>query len=164
MTATEPDLVITGPTVRALDPAHDDAAAAILVDAVDEGTVERAREIIAEARQNPDASLYGLYVGEMLQAMYIVAKQGLANDVAYLAVHRDHRRKGHGRMCLHDALLRSGRRPLTLQTLETELPFYKKVGFKIVSRRTDEYGRTVFRLGWHAPIPKPGGAPGEVVC
>jgi ribosomal protein S18 acetylase RimI-like enzyme len=164
MTAPQTERVITSPVVRPLDQTHDEAAAAILVDAVYERTIERAREIIAGARQNPDASLYGLYVDDELQGMYIVCKQGLANDVSYLAIRSDHRRQGHGRMCLHDALLRSGRRPLTLQTLESELPFYKKVGFRIVSRRNDEYGRTVYRLGWHAPIPKPGGAPGEVVC
>lgn len=152
-----------GPTVRPLDPAFDGPAAEILVDAVFERSVERAREIVADARANPDSALHGLFVGGELRAVYILDKKGLANDISYLAVADGHRRQGHGRMCLHDALLRSGRRPITLQTLESELPFYKKVGFKLVSRRKDEHGRTVYRLGWHAPTPK---APGstELIC
>lgn len=163
MSATSATATIASPTIAPLDPGLDEEAAAMLVEIVPGRTIERAREEIAAARSEDDQQILGLREGERLAAIYILRKHGLANEISYLVVAPAERRKGHGRMCLYDALLRSGRRPLVLQTLESELPFYKKVGFKIVARRKDDEGRVVYRLGWHAPMPTADGK-GTVVC
>ncbi|MGB3329397.1 MAG: hypothetical protein WBA46_10615, partial [Thermomicrobiales bacterium] len=52
---------------------------------------------------------------------------------------------------LTDALRRSGKRPLTAETDEDGLPFYKACGFKLVGRRVHPSGTVRYRIGWHAP-------------
>jgi hypothetical protein len=91
-------------------------------------------------------------------------KVQLANEINYLAIAPGHERRGHGKMCLYDALLRSGRRPLVVEADDGSVDFFKACGFKLVGKRKGPDGAPRYRLGWHAPIPKPGGAPGEVVC
>lgn len=142
-------------SIVALDPARDDAAAAILAAA--SSTVECARAVLAEARADPDASIYGVTANGDLVAAYILWKVGLANEIRPLAVAAGHRRQGHGRACLYDALLRSGRRPLVVETDEETLAFYKRCGFKLVGKRRRPDGTMRYRLGWHAPLPRASG-------
>jgi hypothetical protein len=61
-------------------------------------------------------------------------------------------------MCLYDALLRSGKRPVVVECDERCFPFFRAVGFKLVGKRKTADGSARYRLGWHAPRPK---APGE---
>jgi ribosomal protein S18 acetylase RimI-like enzyme len=159
MTAT-----ITGPTVKTLDAAFDDAAAEILAAATGAGTVERGREIVAEARGDENSALYGLFIDGELAGAYVLRRATMMNEISYLAIAEGHRRQGHGRMCLFDALLRSGKRPLVVETDEDALAFYKRVGFKMVGKRKHASGATRYRLGWHAPLPKPDGSPGTEPC
>jgi ribosomal protein S18 acetylase RimI-like enzyme len=159
------DTVTTsGPTVKALDPAFDEDAAIIIAACTVEGTVERGRAVVHEARSDPKSELFGLFVDGRLVGAYVLRKATMMNEIPFLAIAPEHRRQGHGRMCLFDALLRSGKRPLVVETDDEALPFYKAVGFKMVGKRKGPDGSPRYRLGWHAPIPKPGGAPGEVVC
>ena len=65
-------------------------------------------------------------------------------------------------MCLHDALLRSGKRPLVIGVDEAALPFAKAVGFKMVGRLKRPDGTVRYRMGWHAPMPQPDGS--TVAC
>jgi ribosomal protein S18 acetylase RimI-like enzyme len=141
--------------IAPLDPGRDKVAAAILAAATGAGTVERGRAVLAEARNDPNAAVYGLTVGDELAAVYVLRKVSLMNEIACLAVAEGHRRQGHGRACLHDALLRSGRRPLVVETDEAGLGFYKACGFKLVGKRKRPDGGVRYRLGWHAPLPKP---------
>jgi len=142
-------------SIAALDPARDEAAAAIFAAATGEGTIERGRAKIAEARSDPAASVYGLTVDDELAAVYILRKVTLMNEIACLAVGEGHRRRGHGRACLYDALLRSGRRPLVVETDDESIGFYRACGFKLVGKRKRPDGGVRYRLGWHAPLPKP---------
>lgn len=153
-----------GPTVKPLDPAFDDDAAAVLAACTPEGTIDAGRAIVRAAREDANCSLFGLFVDGRLAGAYVLRKAKLMNEIPYLAVAPGDRRKGHGRMCLHDALFRSGKRPLVVETGEDALPFYKAVGFKMVGKRKGADGSPRYRMGWHAPLPKPGGRPGEVVC
>jgi ribosomal protein S18 acetylase RimI-like enzyme len=144
-------------SITLLDPERDEAAAAVLAPATGQGTVDRGRAIIAEARNHPEATIYGLTVGGELAAVYILRKVTLMNEIACLAVAVGHRRRGHGRACLYDALLRSGRRPLVVETDDDVLGFYKACGFKLVGKRKRPDGTVRYRLGWHAPLPKAAG-------
>ena len=87
----------------------------------------------------------------------------MANQVELLAIAEPHRKQGFGRMCVMDALLRSGRRPLTVETDQDGFNFFKAIGFKIVGKRKNAAGETRFRLGWHAPAPSPDGN-GVLAC
>ena len=151
-------------TVKPLDPALDAEAAAILARCPALGSPERAVEAVKTARADEDDSLFGLMIDGRLAGAYILRKVHLFNEIELLAVAAEHERSGHGKMCLYDALLRSGRRPLVVEADESNLGFFKKCGFKLVGKRKGTDGSPRYRLGWHAPIPKPGGAPGEVVC
>jgi ribosomal protein S18 acetylase RimI-like enzyme len=142
-------------SITSLDPASDEDAAAVLAGALGKGTIERAREVIAQARRDPDAAIYGLSTGGEVVAVYILRKASRMNELDCLAVADGHRRQGHGRACLYDALLRSGRRPLVVETDDETVGFYKRCGFKLVGKRRQPDGRIRYRLGWHAPLPKP---------
>jgi ribosomal protein S18 acetylase RimI-like enzyme len=142
-------------SIAPLDPKRDDVAAAVLASTMGEGTIERGRAVIAEARNDPDAAVYGLIVDAELAAVYVLRKVTLMNEIACLAVAEGHRRRGHGRACLYDALLRSGRRPLVVETDDDAVGFYKACGFKLVGKRKRPDGTVRYRLGWHAPLPKP---------
>jgi ribosomal protein S18 acetylase RimI-like enzyme len=130
--------------ITTLAPERDEAASKIVPPA-----------IIAEARSDPDSTVYGLTVDGELAAVYVLRKVPLMNEIACLAVAEGHRRRGHGRACLHDALLRSGRRPLVVETDDETVGFYRACGFKLVGKRKRPDGVTRYRLGWHAPLPKP---------
>jgi ribosomal protein S18 acetylase RimI-like enzyme len=140
--------------IAPLDPERDEAAAAIVASATGEGTVERGRAVVSEARGDPDAAVYGLTVGGELAAVYVLRKVSLMNEIACLAVAEGQRRQGHGRACLYDALLRSGRRPLVVETDDETVGFYKACGFKLVGKRKRPDGVVRYRLGWHAPLPQ----------
>lgn len=155
---------IMGPTVKTLDPSLDEEAADILAACTSEGTVEQGRAVVNDARMDPNSSLFGLFVDGRLAGAYVLRKATMMNEISSLAIAAEHRRRGHGRMCLYDALLRSGKRPLVVETDDEALPFYKAVGFKMVGKRKGPDGSARYRLGWHAPLPKPDGTPGEVPC
>lgn len=149
--------------VKPLDPARDGDAAGLLARCPALGTTERAAAEIAAARLDEGASVIGLLAGEQLAAVYLLQKAHLSNEVRHLAVAAGAERRGYGKMCLYDALLRSGKRPLVVEADEATFPFYKRVGFKLVGKRKAADGSARFRLGWHAPMPKPG-SPDEVIC
>jgi GNAT superfamily N-acetyltransferase len=86
-----------------------------------------------------------------LVGVYALRRDGLANNLAAIAVRPDRQRRGIGRLLLQDALRRSGKRPLAAQTPEATLGFFKACGFKLVGRRVQPSGAVHFRVGWHAP-------------
>jgi len=154
----------TSTTVKTLDPALDERAAGLLARCPVLGSRERAADAIADARNDAGASLFGLIVNDELGGAYIMRKVQLVNEISYIAIAPGHERRGHGKMCLYDALLRYGSRPLAVEADEDSLGFFRACGFKLVGKRKGPDGAQRYRLGWHAPIPKQGGAPGEVVC
>jgi ribosomal protein S18 acetylase RimI-like enzyme len=151
------DVVTAKPAVviKYLLPDQDESAAVILAPATGAGTVERAREVIAAARTDPDTELFGLNIDGELAGVYLLHKVTLMNEITHLAIAEGFRRQGHGRACLYDALLRSGRRPLVVETDDDALGFYKRCGFKLVGKRKHPSGTIRYRLGWHAPLPQP---------
>jgi len=139
------------PIIRAFDPALDEDAAAILAATTGAKTTQRGREVLAGLRANDDVELYGMFVSEVLVAVLSLRRDAMANEVTHLAVKEGERHKGYGRLFLQDALRRSGKRPLTVETDEDAFGFYKTCGFKIVGRRKHPSGVLRYRLGWHAP-------------
>ena len=162
MTAIE-DITQISPVIRYLDAALDGEAAVILAAALGSGSVDDAAARIAAARADEDAQLLGLLVEGQLAGAYVLRKVGMANEIGPIAIKESHRRQGLGKMCVMDALLRSGRRPLMVETDQDGFNFYKAIGFKIVGKRKNADGVTRFRLGWHAPTPTPDGK-GMIEC
>lgn len=142
-------------SIKALPEAQDGTAAAIVAAALGSDPVAAAHDRIGVARRDAESDLYGLTVDGHLAAVYILRRINLMNEISCLAVGESFRRQGHGRACLYDALLRSGRRPLVVETDEDAVGFYKRCGFKLVGKRTQPDGTVRYRLGWHAPLPKP---------
>lgn len=141
----------SGLDIRPLPDNRDSDAAALLADATGAGTPEAAREQIDIARAGGADRVLGATLDGELVGAYTLVRDGMANQVGIIGVHPDHRRRGIGRALLQDALRRSGRRPLTAETDEEGLGFYKACGFKMVGRRKGPNGTFRYRIGWHAP-------------
>ncbi|CAA9537045.1 MAG: hypothetical protein AVDCRST_MAG49-419 [uncultured Thermomicrobiales bacterium] len=144
-------LVPGGAVFHPLAAERDEAAAAILAAATGAGTVEEGRRRLAAARTDDGSAVYGLTSGGDLVAVYILTKVHLAMELSAVAVAEGHRRRGHGRAALEDALRRSGNRPLVAETDDDGVGFYRACGFKLVGKRRGPGGVTRYRLGWHAP-------------
>jgi GNAT superfamily N-acetyltransferase len=123
------------------------------VEAVIEGSSTPHREATMRAAFTdlPDDQVLGGFRDGVMVAATGLRRDGMANDIAFLVVVPGERRRGVGRAMLHDALRRSGRRPLAAQVPEDTLPFFKACGFKLVGRRVQPDGEIHFRVGWHAP-------------
>lgn len=141
----------SGSAIRPLDPERDLEAGAILAASTYAGTEEAGLTVLDRARADPESTVYGLTIGDDVVAVYITRRIPLSLEVTALAVAAEHRRRGHGRACMTDALRRAGKLPLVVETDDDALGFYKKCGFKLVGRRLSPGGRVRYRLGWHAP-------------
>ncbi len=120
-------------------------------DATGDGTLAAAAARIDDLLAADKAGLYGAYIAHELVAAYGIRRDGMSNEVPLIAVRADHRRRGIGRALLQDALRRSGKRPLVVETDDEGLPFYKACGFKLFGKRPHPSGVVRYRLGWHAP-------------
>lgn len=147
---SDPD---TGFELRPLASSDDAQATQILASATGEGTPEAAQIRIDEARSAGADRVIGGWLNDALIGAYTLERDGMANEVRLIAVAQDHRMQGFGKVMLYDALRRSGRRPLTAETDDDALGFYKACGFKMVGRRKHPSGVFRYRVGWHAPKP-----------
>ena len=151
----------TSPVVRVLATDQIGAAASVLA-ACFGGDIGAAETRLAGALTEGDTTLLAAWQGVELVGVYVLEKVGFSNEVSAIAVAPAFRRRGIGRMCLYDALLRSGKRPLVIGVDEDALPFVKAVGFKMVGRLKRPDGSVRYRMGWHAPMPQPDGS--SVAC
>ena len=141
----------SGIEIRPWPASRDEEAAMVLAPATGEGTPEAARRALAKIRAGGDDRVLGAVMRGELVGVYGLRRDGMANEVAIIAVAEPHRRRGIGRLLLQDALRRSGKRPLVAETDEAGLAFYKACGFKLVGRRKHPSGSFRYRVGWHAP-------------
>lgn len=141
----------TGFELRPLAASDDTLAAPVLAAATGENTIEAAQIVIERARTGGKDRVIGGWLNDQLIGAYTIERDGMANQVTLIAVDPEFRRRGFGKTMLLDALRRSGRRPLTAETDEDALDFYKKCGFKMVGRRKHLSGVFRYRVGWHAP-------------
>ncbi len=154
-TDTDGDLIFIEPAsgleIRAVSPSERALAAVILAGAVGEGTPAAAAARIDELLASDKSAFYGAYIAHELVAAYGIRRDGMSNEIPLIAVRADHRRRGIGRALLQDALRRSGKRPLVVETDDAGLPFYRACGFKLFGKRPHPSGAVRYRLGWHAP-------------
>jgi GNAT superfamily N-acetyltransferase len=134
--------------IRPISPSERTFVAAVI-----EGSSTPAREATMQRALTdlPDDQVLGGFREGVMVAATGLRRDGLSNDVAFLVVVPGERLRGIGRAMLHDALRRSGRRPLAAQVPEDTLPFFKACGFKLVGRRPQPDGEIQFRVGWHTP-------------
>ena len=128
-----------------------EAAAEILKEATFSRSAPETRECIATIQANAKTMVIGGMLENVLVSAYVLTRDGMANEIALVAVDPAQRRRGIGRLMLQDALRRSGKRPLVAETDEETLGFWKACGFKLVGRRKHPSGAVRYRVGWHAP-------------
>lgn len=152
---TSNELIYLDPTsrfeIRLLAEREYPEAAAILAPATGDGTQGAALEKIVAFSGEAKIAIYGGLLEHQLVAAYVLKRDGMANEIALIAVQAEHRKRGIGRILLQDALRRSGKRPLVAETDDETLGFYKACGFKLVGRRKHPSGIFRYRVGWHAP-------------
>jgi hypothetical protein len=99
-------------------------------------------------------ALYAAFDGETLLALYLLRKVGVTTELVLVAVPPDaDPALGLEAVAVKDAGGRVGKRPLTVETSESAVEWYKSLGFKMVGRRKRPDGSWSYRLGWHAPRP-----------
>lgn len=141
----------SGFELRPLPESDDREASLVLADATGDGTAEAAQIALDKARSGTNNRVIGGWLHDTLIAAYTLERDGMANQIGVIAVLPAYRLQGYGRLMLTDALRRSGRRPLTAETDDDSLGFYKTCGFKMVGRRKHPNGVFGYRVGWHAP-------------
>jgi GNAT superfamily N-acetyltransferase len=150
-------------SVKMLETRFDPEAAEILSRCPASGSQAAAEAALANARGEEGTQVLGVFVEGDLAGAYILRRVTMSNEISLLAIAPAFERQGLGKMCLYDALFRSGKRPLVVEADESNVAFFKRCGFKMVGKRKQPDGTFRYRLGWHAPIPKADGT-GEVVC
>ena len=150
-------------SVTVLDSAFDGRAAELLVRCPSIGSIDVATETVATARAGDAWSLFGVMQDGHLAGAYLLRKVTMSNEISFIAIAPEFERRGLGKMCLYDALFRSGKRPLVAEADDSNVDFFKRCGFKLIGKRRAADGSPRYRLGWHAPIPK-SGEPGKVIC
>ena len=85
------------------------------------------------------------------------------SEIRSLAVLPEFRNRGVGRQLVQQCVARARQRQvLEVMAITSNEEFFKQCGFKLVGKRKGPDGSPRYRLGWHAPIPKPG-EPGTVI-
>ncbi|MGI9252838.1 MAG: hypothetical protein ACR2J8_03760 [Thermomicrobiales bacterium] len=129
-------------------------AARMIVASMPGATIEGASGFLRAMEQDERASVYVAPETGELVALYVLRKNGLATDLLLIVVDQDADPAiGLERLAVRDAATRIGKRPLTVETSERALEWYKSLGFKLVGKRKKPDGSLGYRLGWHAPRP-----------
>jgi ribosomal protein S18 acetylase RimI-like enzyme len=103
-------------------------------------------------RDDPEMELYAAFEGDAPVALYVLRKVGVTTELVMVGVRPDaDPARGLEAAAVRDAGDRVGRRPLTVETTEAALAWYKAQGFRLVGRRKRPDGSWSYRLGWHAP-------------
>lgn len=111
-------------------------------------------------RADPAMDLVAAFDGDVPLALYVLRKVGVTTELLLMLVHPDaDPALALEAAAVRDAGTRVGRRPLTVETSERALDWYKGLGFKPVGKRTRPDGTVSYRLGWHAPRPGGSSAP-----
>jgi hypothetical protein len=135
-------------------PETDDALAELLTRILPGASPAGAVAFLANLRANPEMALYAAFDGETPLALYLLRKVGVTTELILVAVPPDaDPALGLEAAAVKDAGGRVGKRPLTVETSEAVVDWYKSLGFKMVGRRKRPDGSWSYRLGWHAPRP-----------
>jgi hypothetical protein len=150
------------PVYRTYAPEDELAAARMIVAAMPGASLEGASGFLRAMASDDLASVFVTPEAGDLLALYVLRKNGVVTDLLLIVVDPDaDPAAGLERLAVKDAAGRIGRRPLTVETGERAVEWYKSLGFKMVGKRKKPDGSVSYRLGWHGP--KPGqAAPGGV--
>lgn len=111
--------------------------------------------MLASLRSDEHAEINGVTLNDQLVVLIITRRVHLMNEVMALVVVPGFRGHGIGELALADAVRRAGKRPLVVECPESMRPYFLKRGFKLVGKRKGANGQARYRLGAHAPRPKP---------
>jgi ribosomal protein S18 acetylase RimI-like enzyme len=152
------------PAYVPLEPEREAAVARMIVAAMPNASLDGAGGFLRTMAEDPLAAVYVAPAEGDPLALYVLRKNGLATDLLLIVVDPDASPDARLEvLAVRDAGDRIGKRPLTVETSERALEWYKSLGFKLVGKRKKPDGSFGYRLGWHAPKPgqaAPGG-PGE---
>ncbi|MBA3415371.1 MAG: hypothetical protein H0U10_09125 [Chloroflexia bacterium] len=148
---TEP---VPTPTFAPPPPESDEALAGLLARVLPGASPAGTAAFLAGARADPEMALYAAFAGEAPLALYLLRKVGVTTELVLVAVPPDaNPALGLDAAAVRDAGARVGKRPLTVETSEPAVAWYKGLGFKLVGKRRRPDGSWSYRLGWHAPRP-----------
>ncbi len=145
------------PAFAPLEPGAEPAVAALLLAAMPGITFEGATGFLAAMGEDPAATVLAALADGRAQAAYVLRKVGVTTEL--LLVVADPAADpalGLEAAAVRDAGNRVGRRPLTVETSERALEWYKGLGFKLVGKRRKPDGSFGYRLGWHGRRDAPG--------
>lgn len=155
---TEP----TRPHFAPIEPEQEPAVASLLVSAMPGISPDGAAGFLATLRTDPGATVVAALADGQATAAYVLRKVGVTSEL--LLVVADPAADpalGLEAAAVRDAGNRVGRRPLTVETSERALEWYKGLGFKLVGKRRKPDGSWGYRLGWHGRRDAPA-APSDV--
>ncbi|HEV2127978.1 MAG TPA: GNAT family N-acetyltransferase [Thermomicrobiales bacterium] len=137
--------------VRVMGPNHRHLAAMILADATPEGTEEAALRVIEQHEATEGSAIFIAYLSGMPIAAFILTPAQMSIEMPLIAVRKEIRGRGIGKVIALDAVRRAGNRPVVTETPESALPFFTAIGFKKFGRRKGPNGELRWRVGWHTP-------------
>lgn len=145
-----------------LDPDREADAARLMVAALPDVSPEGAAGFFRVMAEDPGGAVHLASEEGRPVALYVLRKVGVTTELLMIAVDPavDPARQLE-LAAVRDAAIRVGKRPLTVETSEQALAWYKALGFKVVGKRPRPDGTVSYRLGWHGPKPgqaAPGGA------
>ena len=133
-------------------PEHDAPLADLLTHVLPGASPAGAAAFLAQLRANPSMALYAAFADGRPLALYVLRKVGVTTELVLVGVAPDADASlGLETAAVRDAGARVGKRPLTVETTEAAMAWYKAHGFRLVGRRKRPDGSWSFRLGWHAP-------------
>ncbi len=135
-------------------PETDEALAGLLARVLPGASQAGAAAFLAASRANSAMALFAAFEGDAPLALYLLRKVGMTTELVLVAVPPDaDPALGLEAAAVRDAGGRVGKRPLTVETSEPAVGWYKGLGFKLVGKRKRPDGSWSYRLGWHAPRP-----------
>lgn len=138
------------PAFAPLEPGQDAVAASLLVAAMPGVSSDGAEGFLNAMRADTRVSLVAAFDGGQALALYVLRKVGVTTELLLVAADpASDPALGLEAAAVRDAGERVGRRPLTVETSERALDWYRGLGFKLVGKRRQPDGSWSYRLGWH---------------
>ena len=123
------------------------------VPAGDRNAVVASFPVLAPAlQQTESATIWAAVDGAAIVAAMVVQKIEFANQLLAIAVAPARQRTGLGEESLRLLVATTAPRPLTVEATPECVSFYRKCGFRLISKRLGATGETVSRMAMHAPV------------
>lgn len=144
------DITATELKFDLLPPEVDGDAAELLLRALPGVSEAGATSFLATLRGNRDMTLVAALEDGKPIVISVLRKVGVTTELLLIATDPEADPARHLDLAaVQDAGNRVGRRPLTVETNEQSLDWYKRLGFKLVGKKKRPDGTWTYRLGWH---------------